>query len=171
MKTLRPQTKTHTWTPLVLRPLQEKVNYILRVFLVLLEMMFITIMSWNGAPPLIYIEGSHPLLDHEMSKFSLEPTLGANEKLPRRSSKAVGPMGHQPTRVVGWPWAGPTSLPLLVEMLTSGPSCPWMLTWPHLCQFAPLMGSPIHVMLMWRRPIGWRLAPWLKRVWLPFIFS
>ena len=50
--------------------------------------------AWNGAPPLIYIVGSHPLLGRELCTGLLEPTSPSNEELPRRRLEAVGPMGR-----------------------------------------------------------------------------
>ena len=60
-------------------------------------------------PPLIFIEGSHPLLGREMGMEPLEPTSSSNEELPRQNLKVVGPMGWsadqggQPTTLLGRP--------------------------------------------------------------------
>ena len=64
---------------------------------------------WNGAPPLIFIEGSHSFHGREFSSFLLEPTSSSNEELPRQNLKVVGPMGWsadqggQPTTLLGRP--------------------------------------------------------------------
>ena len=113
MKTLRPRTTTRTRTPLVLRPLQEKMNYILREWLDSLMLGD----AWNGAPPLIQIGGSHPLLGHEFSREPLEQTSPSNEELPRRRFEAVGPMAR--------------SAGLLLGPLTFSFS-PWAALWAYL---------------------------------------
>ena len=77
---------------------------------------FHLLMSWNGTPPLIYIEGSHPLLYRDLSMGLLEPTLWANGEVTRRSLKAVGLMGwtaDHPT--------GPTDLVFLWLGCSLGP--------------------------------------------------
>ena len=113
MKTLRPQTTTRTRTPLVLRPLQEKMNYILREWLDSLMLGD----AWNGAPPLIYIVGSHPLLGRELCMGLLEPTSPYNEELSHRRLEAVGPMG----RSAGLPLGPPTFS-----------FAPWAALWAYL---------------------------------------
>ena len=50
-------------------------------------------MPRNRAPPLIFIEGSHPLLGLNSSRVLLEPTSPSNERVPCHRLKAVGPMG------------------------------------------------------------------------------
>ena len=56
-------------------------------------------MSSFGAPPLIYIGGSHGAFGQGLQLYPMEPTLGASEELPRVKDEAVGPMG-----LVGRPW-------------------------------------------------------------------
>ena len=112
MKTLRPQTTTRTWTPLVLRPLQVEINYISSNSSIL----SISHTPWNGAPPLIFIEGSHSFHGREFSSFLLEPTSSSNEELPHRNLKVVGPMGWSADHP-----AGPSDLPFLPLGCSLGP--------------------------------------------------
>ena len=44
-------------------------------------------------PPLIYIGESHGAFGQGLQLYTLEPTLGASEELPRIKDEAVGPMG------------------------------------------------------------------------------
>ena len=104
MKTLRPRTTTRTRTPLVLRPLHVEINYISSNSSIIL----LLFTPWNGAPPLIFIEGSHPLFGQEMGMEPLEPTSSSNEELPRQNLKVVGPMGWSADHPTG-----PTDLLLL----------------------------------------------------------
>ena len=83
--------------------------YILRVFLVLLEML---LDDCFGAPPLIYIGVSHPLLNGNLKLPPLESTWRTNGELPHRRGKSVGPMGW-PADQGGWPAMGRPHQPLL----------------------------------------------------------
>ena len=112
MKTLRPRTATRTWTPLVLGPLQVEINYISSNSSIL----SISHTPWNGAPPLIFIEGSHSFHGREFSSFLLEPTSSSNEELSQWNLKAVGPMGWSADHPTG-----PTDLLLLRLGCSWGP--------------------------------------------------
>ena len=150
MKTLRPQNTTRNRTPLVLRPLQEK----LTTSLLLGWMLCWCCDAWNGAPPLIYIVGSHPLLGRGISREHLEPTLWANQRVPHRSLKVVGPMGWSAGQV-GRPasqWAHQPSSCSIGLLLMS--TCWWSRFGPLFCWVSSLVGLLIHVRLVWRYRIG-----------------
>ena len=158
MKTLRPRTTTQTRTPLVLRPLQEKMNYILREWLDSLMLGD----AWNGAPPLLYIVGSHPLLGQEFSREPLETTLGANQGVPRRRLMVVGPMARSAGLLLGPPTFS---------------FAPWAAFWAYLLMVcSPTLflvkfcsgGLLIHVDDVWSINVYSRAQ---KGVWLPSIFS
>jgi hypothetical protein len=109
-------------------------------------------------PPLIFIGGCHLLLGWFLQLLHLKPTLSSNERVPRRRSKVVGPMGHRPTMV------RPHLPSPLAEALTCGPSYPWLMTRLVLSRFVLLVGPPIHVLLVCQHVIGRHLLPWIKRV-------
>ena len=165
MKTLRPRTTTRTWTPLVLRPLQVEMDYILKDSLDCLGFLD----DWNGAPPIIYIEGRHPLHGRELCSSLLEPPLWANERVTHRSLKVVGPMGWSadqggrlatqlgPPTFSFFGWAAPGVHLSMVEV------------WAFVMLDFFSGGLSIHVKLVWRCLLEQCLAPKLKRVWLPSI--
>ena len=78
-----------------------------------------------GAPPLIYIGGSHGAFGRRLQLYPLEPTLGASEELLRVKDEVVGPMG-----LVGRPWwsAG----------LPGAPTAPKFGIWAALVSLVPI---------------------------------
>jgi len=110
MKILRPWTTTlHLNSTSPKTSTREDESYILITCNACVVLATLGVYS-SGAPPLIYIGGSHPLLGWELSALHLEPTLASNGETPRGRRKAEGPMGRRLTLLVVRSWAGPTCL-------------------------------------------------------------
>ena len=91
-------------------------------------------MSSNGAPPLIYVGGSHGAFGLRLQLYPLESTLGASEELPRINAELVGTMGQvgRPGRSVCLPEAPTTPKLDIWAVLVSLVLSPWGMACPTL---------------------------------------
>jgi len=163
MKTLRPRTTTRTRTPLVLRPLQEKMNYILREWLD--SLMLGDVLKWSPSPHIYSGEPPSP------RPWNQQGTPGT-DVVSQSESATSKPEGGGAHGLVGRPVGRPAShwahrpSPCCCGLF-SGPTGQWFMAWLLPCWISSLVAFWSMCGDIWS--VG--VCSLVQRVWLPFIFS